>query len=361
MLIRCIMPAHFQPAASKTNNTTKTATTPGTSAHEENYSSPRSLQSRENTLRNAAKKWFGAVEIIDPKARAAEINRQEVILQCLLRLHRLSCNIVTEAGRIPLNEQDVFTAIILLNRITITLGSPHAAVLCYCEARAVREKNIRFNQIDPLQLRHLLTFHQDIPHEELNALDIQRLRTACENSESTSIISWFEAIAKRKTSLPKDAPQFLRHLAYDLWNSGHENFLSTYARELAVLDTALLHGLGWENTRLYLVLLKRLLGSTCRSADAYLTESDIAVAIEQSKQLGQSDETVHFRMLSTVYDAAAFRRLETAILSAAGENGSRLPRNSETHSPIARKNAVTPPPVYGTPAFFAQISARHTG
>lgn len=355
------MPAHHQPSAHKTSFPfADNATTPGTSTHEDIIASPRSQQSRENTLRNAVKKWFGPVETLDPMARTIEINHHEVILQVLLRLHRLSCNLVPEPNRIPLQEQDVFTAIVLLNRINVTLGSAYAAILCYCEARAIREKNTRVNQIDPLQLRHLLTFHQDIPHEELNALDIQRLRTACENSESTAIISWFETISKRKTVLPKDTPQFLRQLASDLWNAGHENFLETYAKELAVLDAALLHELGWENTRLFFALFKRLRGTSCRSAAAFLTEADIALAIEQSKQLGNNDETVHFRMLSTTYDAPAFRRLETTLLAASKENGSRVRKNSETASPLERKKSVALPPVYGTPAFFAHTSARQS-
>lgn len=361
MLIACIMPAHHQPIARKaTASNTTNATTPGTLTHDDAIASPRSQQSRENTLQNAVKKWFGPVETLDPQARKAELTHHEVILQSLLRLHRLSCNLVPESIRIPLQEQDVFTAIILLNRINVTLGSAYAAILCFCEARAIREKNLRAHQIDPLQLRHLLSFHQDIPHEELNALDIQRLRTACEKSESTTIRVWFENISKRKTVLPKDTPQFLRQLAYYLWNAGHQNFLETYAKELAVLDAALLHELGWENTRLFFALFKRLQGAACRTAAVFLNEADIALAIEQSKQLGNTDETVHFRALSTTYDAPAFRRLETTILSAAKENGTRVRKNTDTISPLERKKAIELPPAYGTPAFFARTSARQS-
>jgi len=361
VLIHCIMSANSNPAISKSSTSaTKTATTPGFSTHDDIIASPRSLQSRENTLRNAVKKWFGPVETLDPKARAAELNHQDLILQSLIKLHRLSCNLVPESIRIPLQEQDVFTGIILLNRITLTLGSPYAAILCYCEARAVREKNIRVNQIDPLQLRHLLCFHQDIPHEELNSLDIQRLRTACEKSESTNIIAWFENISKRKAVLPKDTPQYLRQLAYDLWNAGHEIFLEIYAKELAVLDVTLLQSLGWENSRLFFALFKRLHGTGCRSAAVFLNETDLALAIEQSKQLGNSEETVHFRALSTTYDAPTFRRLEATILAASKENGTRVRKNTETTSPLERKKSVALPPVYGTPAFFAQTSARQS-
>lgn len=65
-------------------------------------------------------------------------------------------------------------------------------------------------------------------------------------------------------------------------------------------------------------------------------------------------------MLSTTYDAPAFRRLETTILSASKENGSRLRKSSDTTSPLERKKSIALPPVYGTPAFFAQASARQS-
>ncbi|MFT3783060.1 MAG: hypothetical protein QM790_13715 [Nibricoccus sp.] len=316
-----------------------------------------SLESRENTLRNAVKKWFGPIEAVDSSVRETERTRHDVVLQSLLRLHRLSCNLVPEHLRLPLQESDIFAAIILLNRIAITLRSPAAAVLCYCEARAIREQNVRVNQLDPLQLRHLLTFHQDIPHEEMTTMEIEALRVACEKPDATAIQTWFENVFKKKEFLPKDATQYLRQMATDLWNAGHSEFLDTFATELAVLDAAMFDALGWENTRLYFVLLKRMHGPACRAVSAFLNDEDFPLLMELSKQVNDNNQTVHFRALSTTYDAAAYRRLKTTILAAAKENGSRI-RPASTESPLAKKKAVKPPPVYGTPEFFARNAAR---
>jgi len=352
------MPASIQPATNSAQKTIKPANlTEEFLQRYEKLGALNSIVSRENSIRNAVKKWSGPNETSDPKARVAEHSRQEVLLQTLLRLHRLSCNLVPEHLRVAVHEHDIFAAIVVLNRISITLGSPSAAIVSYCEARSIRETHLRVNQLDPLQLRHLLTFHQDIPHEELNALDIQSLKAACEKADKVAIQTWFETIARRKTQLPKDAPQFLRQLATDLWNAGKHDFLETYATELAVLDAAMLDALGWENSRLFFAIFKRIHGASCRPASAFLTENDLTIAIELSKQLKDSDETVHFRALSTTYDAQKFRRLERTILAASKETGSRI-RTTTGPSLLAKKLAVQLPPAYATPEFYAQKSFR---
>lgn len=320
--------------------------------------SPFSIESRENTLRNAVRKWYGPIECIDTAGRKAEQTRQDTMVQLLLRLHRLSCNLVPESARIPIQEQDVHSAIIQLNRLSIMLGCPNAAVLCYCEARAIRERDIRLNTIDPLQLRHLYSFHQDIPHEELSSLDIQRLRLACESADTQGIKRWFETVAQRKKVLPRDTPQFLRQLALDLWNSGHRDFLDTYGKELCVLDAALFESLGWESSRFFLALMKRLHGSVCKSASVFMTDHEIALCIEQARQLGDAAETIHFRALSTTYDASASRRLEATMLAASKENGPRIHKTTPL-TPLERKRSVTVPPAYGSPEFFIQASTQH--
>ena len=348
------MPAHIQPFHASSLRISKTLNT----TQEESYDHQdfcdrlNGSESRENSIRNAANKWFGPLEMLDPIARAGERERHECILQSLLRLHRLSCNLVPEAQRLPVQEQDVFSAILVLNRIAITVKSPAAAIVGYCEARAVREQNLRFNQLDPLQLRHLLAFHQDIPHEELNALDIQTLRSACEKSDKTSIQLWFENIAKRKDDLPKGAPQFLRQLVVDLWNEGHHDFLDTFATELAVFDSAMFDVLGWENSRLFLAVFKRLHGKDCRPASVFIDKEEIDTAIELYKQLADPDQVIHFRALATIFEAKSLRRLEHTIISAAKENGTRI--RSARPSPLAQKMSVQ----YPTPAEITAIFAR---
>jgi hypothetical protein len=348
------MPAPIQPTTIPSPKTVSTATREDAYVAHNYRTNLASLESRENTLRNAVKKWFGPLEMIDPTARAHESSRHEAMLNTLCRLHRLSSNLVVDPQRLPLTEQDIFSAILILNRISITVKCPAGAIVAYCESRAVREENPRLNQLDPLQLRHLLTFHQDIPHEELNALDIRALKRACENNAKDEIHLWFEAVTKRKNALPLGAPQFLRQLITELWTSGNRDFVETIATELTVLDCAMFDVLGWENSRLFLSIFKRLHGSHCRPASAYMDAEEINVAVEMYKQLGDSDQVVHFRALSTTFDANSLRRLEHTILAASKERGSRISVTRNRPSPVELKKSVQ----YVTSADIPTIFAR---
>jgi hypothetical protein len=316
-----------------------------------------SVASRENFVRNVAKKWFGKGDAYDASGRGILSSRHEEVVQALCRLHRLSCNLVTESKRIPIQEYDVFAAIVVLNRISVTLRSPLSAVIAYCEARSIREQGMIENQLDPLQLRHLLTFHEDIPHEEMNALEIHMLKAACETADKIGIQRWFENIARRKATLPKDAPQFLRQMAADLWSEGKKAFLDVYATELAILDATLLEEMGWENTRLFSALFKRLQGSGCKVMGDFMNAAEITIAMEQYRQLDDAETVVHFRALSTTFEATRLRRLESTILSAPREGGSRIKTEVEI-SPVAKKKMVTMPPAFSSPEYYSQKNLR---
>jgi hypothetical protein len=346
------MPANFQPIhATATKSPADSSLLDESADSCSPFGGPKSIEYRECIIRRTAKKWFGPLEMLDPKARTDERDRHEAILQALLRIHRVSCNLVPEQQRILISEQDIESAIIVLNRIAITVKGPSAAIISYCEARAVREKNPRANQLDPLQLRHLLSFHQDIPHEELSTLDIQNLRAVCEKSSTEGIQLWFETLTKQKNALPKGAPQFLRQLVVDLWNAGHTEFLETYATELAVIDSALFDSLGWENSRLFFAIFKRIHGSACRPASIFLNDEDIDTALEIYKQLGDSDQVVHFRAISTTHESKELRRLERTILAASKETGSRI--RKARPSPISLKKSVQLPTAPDIPRIFA--------
>jgi hypothetical protein len=347
-----IMSASIQPSlASVTKSSTSSSPWEASPASNALFDSVKSIDYRESAIRNAVKKWFGPLEMLDPKARADERARHESVLQTLLRLHRVSCNLVAEEQRIPVTERDIHAAIIILNRIAITVKGTTAAIINFCEARAVREKNPRANQLDPLQLRHLLSFHQDIPHEELNALDIQNLRAACEKSSTDEIQFWFETIARHTHALPKGTPQFLRQLVVDLWDAGHSEFLKPYAAELSVIDSAMFDSLGWENSRLFFAIFKRIHGSACRPVSIYLNDEDIDTAIEIYKQLGDSNQVVHFRAISTTFEPKELRRLERTILAASKESGSRI--RKARPSPVALKKSVQLPLAPDIPRIFA--------
>lgn len=308
----------------------------------------KSFATGEETIRIAVSKWFGPLVTTDDSARAGKNEHHETILETLIRLHAVSCSLVSAEQRLPLPEQDVLATIQILNYIAVTLNCSPKVIASRCAIRSLREQNLRANQLDPLQLRHLLTFHPDVKTAGKNPCDFRPLKLACKRTDFPTIHAWFETTARAKTTLPKDTPQLLRQLAIDLWSSGHRDFFETFVTELAVLDAKMFDVAGWENTRQFFAIYKRVNGKACRFAASFLKPEDIALAIELYKQLGDSEQLAHFQRLASSYDAAAFRHFEQAILAAAKETGSRNPFETTSASPFASLSPFGTPLRHGT-------------
>jgi hypothetical protein len=297
----------------------------------------KSFATGEETIRLAVSKWFGPLVISDTSARAGKNEHHETILETLLRLHAVSCSLVATEQRLPLSEQDVLATIQILNYIAVTLHCSPKVIASRCAIRSLREHDLRANQLDPLQLRHLFTFHPDIRTAGKDICDFEALKLACEKTDFPAIHSWFETTARTKAILPKDTPQLLRQMAVDLWCDGHRDFFETFVTELAVLDAAMFAIPGWENTRQFFAIFKRVHGTACHFAASFLKSEDITLARELHQQLGDSVQTAHFQELARTHDAPAFRHFENTILAAAKKQGqgSRDPFETTSASPFA--------------------------
>jgi len=303
----------------------------------------KSFATGEETIRNAVSKWFGPLVTSDTTARAGKNEHHETILETLLRLHAVSCSLVAVEQRLLLSEQDVSATIQILNYIAVTLNCSPKVIASRCAIRSLREQNLRANQLDPLQLRHLLTFHPDIRTAGKDICDFEALKFACERTDFSTIHTWFETTVRTKTILAKDTPQLLRQMAVDLWAEGHRDFFETFVTELAVLDASMFDLPGWENTRQFFAIFKRVHGTACHFAASFLKPEDIALAIELYQQLGDPVQAVHFQELARTYDVPAFRRFEFAILVAAKEPGSRNPFETTSASPFATQHPFDVP------------------
>lgn len=307
----------------------------------------QSVETGEETIRRAVVSWFGPLVPADSTARAGKHEHHETILETLLRLHAVSCSLVAADKRLPLPEQDVLATIQILNYIAVTLHCPPRVIASRCAVRSLREQSLRANQLDPLQIRHLLTIQPNTGPVPKNPCDFAPLTLACRQPDFHAIHAWFETIARTKSTLPRDTPQLLRQLATDLWEGGHHDFFETFVTELAVLDARMFETAGWENTRQYFAIFKRVHGLACRFASSFLKPEDIALAAAFYEQLGDTAEAGHFRELSRTYDAPAFRRFESTVLAAAKENNSRNPFETASASPFA---SHAPFPVPGQPS-----------
>lgn len=309
----------------------------------------KSFETGEETIRNAVGKWFGPLVPSDTSARAGKYEHHETILETLLRLHAVGCSLVTTEQRLPLPEQDVLATIQILNYIAVTLHCPPKVIASRCAIRTLREQNLRANQLDPLQLRHLLTFHPDVRTAGKDNCDFEALKLACIKTDFPALHGWFETTIRTKAILSKDTPQLLRQMAVDLWKDGHRDFFEAFVTELAVLDASMFDVPGWENTRQFFAIFKRVNGTACHFAASFLKPEDIALAIELYQQLGDTIQTVHFQELARIYDATAFRRFECAVLSAVKEKGTRNPIETTSASPFATHHPFEAPSQQGAP------------
>jgi len=297
----------------------------------------------EETIRHAVSKWFGPLVASDTSARAGKNEHHETILETLLRLHAVSCSLVATEQRLPLPEQDVSATVQILNYIAVTLHCSPKVIASRCAIRSLREHNLLANQLDPLQLRHLFTFHPDNRTAGKDICDFEALTRACKKTDFPAIHAWFETTNRAKKTLPKDTPQLLRQMAVDLWNDGHRDFFETFVTELAVLDASMFDIPGWENTRQFFAIFKRVHGTACHFAASFLKPEDIALAIELYQQLGDRVQSAHFQKLASTYDAPAFRHFESTILAAAKEDGSHNPFETTSASPFATQHPFEVP------------------
>jgi hypothetical protein len=270
----------------------------------------------EAAIRGVFNRWCGSGQFLDENARARETAERDELLNALCRLYAISRAHTPASKERKVRAGDVERVITCFRRLALMWGVRPGEVAMYCETHAAGDDNILAHTSDPLQLRYILTFHKDVPGAQLTAHDIQELRNACETSDQAAMRRWFDVVGAKRDVLPRDTPQALRFLLLQLWNAGAGD-LETLAYELAVLDARMFESLGWENTRMFCALLKRIGGGKYSAFGAYITDEDIDEALELHQELGNQEQVAHFRALLTVYDTKLVRDLERAVFSSA--------------------------------------------
>jgi hypothetical protein len=270
----------------------------------------------EAAIRGVFNRWCGSGQFLDQKARARESAERDEMLNALCRLYAISRSSTLASKERKVRAGDVERVITCFRRLALMWGVRPGEIATYCETQATGDNNVLAHTSDPLQLRYILTFHKDVSGEQLTSRDIQQLRSACEAGDQAAMRMWFDVVGAKRDKLPKDATQALRFLLLQLWNAGIGD-LETFAYELAVLDARMFESLGWENTRMFCALLKRIGGGKYSAFGAYITDEDIDEALALHQELGNQEQYAHFRALLTVYDTKLVRDLERAVFSSA--------------------------------------------
>jgi hypothetical protein len=304
-------------------------------------SAPLPSDSDLMTIRAAINRWSGSVQLVDAEGRKQELAEREGLVAALLRL--LAISHAREAGGDsvrPVQAVDVERVLSCFRRLTLLGVITPVAVAEYCEKAAAGDDNVIAHRADPLSLRYVLTYHLESTRAWFAGKNVDRLRYVCERADLASIRAWFESLAADKGALPKDSGQYVRSLLLQFWNRRMGD-LETLAFEQAVLEVRLFSTIGWENTRMFCALLRKIGGGNRSAFAAYLTADDITEALTLHEVLGQADQCAHFRALAAVHDTQLIGQLEHAVLATAAHADEQAASRTEPLPVVAEVPATS--------------------
>jgi hypothetical protein len=277
-------------------------------------SAPRVSEADQLTIRAAFNRWSGLVQRMDTEGKKQELAEREASMNALLRLLAISHKHNAVNTVRPVQALDVERVLSCFRRLTLLGAITPSAIAEYCEQAAAEDDNLIAQRADPLSLRYVLTYHRESTCAWFAEKGVERLRYVCERADLAGIRAWFEAVTADKDQLPKDSCQYLRLLLLQFWNRRMGD-LETLAFEQAVLEVRLFSTIGWENTRMFCALLRRIGGGNRSAFGAYLTVEDIAEALTLHETLGQADQCAHFRALATVHEKQLIDQLEQTVFA----------------------------------------------
>ncbi len=274
-------------------------------------------------------RWAGPVLPADPEAQVLERAAREEFLRALRRLYAIARGYFPGPDAPEVREADVERVVTSFRRLSLMWGVLPEEVAAYCEERAAGETDVRIHRADPLQIRHVLTFHRpgvwegyDGPH------GLAALRNACVVQNAGAMRAWFETALERKDLLPRDITQALRALIAELWNAGTGD-VETLAYETAVFDLCLFDAMGWENARAHCAWLHRIGGARRPVFGAYLTKSEAQEALALHEAVGDRAQAAYFHMFVDGYEGRVIRDLERAVYSSAKYAGTIVQPDAE--------------------------------
>ncbi len=268
----------------------------------------------------------GAPATLDPAARQREAAERAELSAALQALHGIAIAQAPAPFQRLVREAEVTRAAAVLRRLKLLRpGLNFAQIVDHC-TRAGAASDSFGHLVDPFQLRHLLTFHDDIPHEELTAIDLYDLDRVLENGPDSGVAAWFARLETRLPALPASTPAFLRHVFARACAAGvPATRLSALSFELSVLTLRLQNLLGFEDTRLFFSLLKQIKGEAVPGLESYLEAADAAHAATQHSAAGHSRPAWYFRQLAAYFDDTALPALERRVAATVAERTRSVP------------------------------------
>lgn len=255
----------------------------------------------------------------DSEARQRELVERTNQGLLLHSLHEIADAIIPPAQRRLVQEAEVRRALAVLRRFALLFPAVGLEqLLLHCETAAAADRNPVAHLIDPLQLRHLLTFREERadafpPPEEFPALE--RLVA---HAPAAEITAWFGRLEESWPQLSKSTPGALRDVfARSCRAFAPEENLATVACETAVLTLRLQGIVGLEDTRLFFSLHKQIAGPALPGMDDYLQSDEINHATTQHRTAGHASTADYFRGLAQTFDHGRLPALEQHLSATA--------------------------------------------
>jgi hypothetical protein len=268
--------------------------------------------SAEAIIRTAVNQRFGPVQSLTPEARQREVTERETLASAIFRLFSIGLEHTPAWPHPKVRDKDVEEVATILRRLALVRGVPLTMLVSHAAAKAAGDKNVAAHRADPFQIRHLLSFYRNIPSTWLDASQIARLQGALARRDDETVGRWFASVSSHTDRLPKETPAFLLNLLLKQCTAGSCD-LAVFAFEQAVLSVRLHGALGWENTRIFYALLKRLSGAASTAFDDYLTRAELESAIRLHEESGDEVQLVHFLGLRERFDEEVLGKLATTI------------------------------------------------
>jgi hypothetical protein len=311
----------------------------------------RMVRHDDAAIRDAFVRLYAAVEVLDPQAREQEFAHREERIRAIYRLYTAGLKKLPTTLRRPLQQEEVQEFFATIKRIRYTGHAVLETLIADAERCASSDEDMLAHVMDPLQIRYLLSACSPAVQQQLGAERVHALLNACQKADRAEVRAWFAALDPHFEVLSREMPQFLRSAILEMWRDGVRG-LGILAFETAVLDVRMFGDLGWENTRLFCSLLRRITAPGSEVLDPFLNDEEIDCALSAAEKLKQDELIAHFRKVASSYDTRLRRDVYRAVMAAArpfdtepaAENV--VPKSkspfTQSASPIAKPAVIRP-------------------
>lgn len=295
----------------------------------------------EAMIRMVLNRRLGAVSGLTAEVRQRQVAEREELIRVLVVLFEAGAG--RAGGTTPaIRDSDVERVVSALRRSALVRQVKPAEIARFCAAEA--ESDEVADQLDPFQLRLVLAYHDDVPHEEFTQVEICNLRGACEEGDADAVRRWFAVIAAKRDVLPRGTTAFLKREIIRQWDL-RSPVLEALVYEQVVLDVQMFGAIGWENSRQFYAQLARATGAEASPFLSFLELDEIEEAKRVTRAIGLTAAHARFLQAAAARSAQDLAQLEKRITDAAAAR-SRQPAEPAV---AARSSAATDRTERGAP------------